>query len=68
MTLKEFLDKVKDLPPDTLLCTAEVEEAFGANVAAVEIVEDAKVDTLEADGREAIGLANGKDSVVVIRW
>ena len=38
-TLREFLKKVENLPPDTLLCIAEVDEAFAANVADVEIVE-----------------------------
>ena len=32
-TLREFLKAVENLPPDTLLCVAEVDEAFAAHVA-----------------------------------
>ena len=35
MTLRELMEQIKDLPPDTLVCAAEVDEAFGANVAGV---------------------------------
>ena len=67
-TLREFLKKVENLPPDTLLCVAEVDEAFAANVVEVEIVENAKAQNTKAEGVEAVELANGSQRVVVIRW
>ena len=67
-TLREFLKQVENLPPDTLLCVAEVDEAFAANVVEVEIVEDAKAQNTKAEGVEAVELANGSQRVVVIRW
>jgi hypothetical protein len=67
-TLREFLKQVENLPPDTLLCVAEVDEAFAANVVEVEIVEDAKAQDTKAEGVEAVELANGSQRVVVIRW
>jgi hypothetical protein len=67
-TLREFLKKVENLPPDTLLCVAEVDEAFAANVAQVEVVENANAQSKSADGTEAVELANGSQKVVVIRW
>ena len=68
MTLGEFLSKVKDLPPETLLCVAEVDEAFAANIAAIEPIEDAKAQSKKADGTESIELANGTEKAVIIRW
>ena len=41
MKLRDFLDQVRDLSPDTLLCIAEVDEAFAMNVARVEHLETA---------------------------
>ncbi len=67
-TLRDFLKQVENLPPDTLLCVAEVDEAFAAHVAEVEIIEDAKAQDLKAEGTEAVELGNGKQRVVVIRW
>ena len=67
-TLREFLKQVENLPPDTLLCVAEVDEAFAANVVEVEIIEDAKAQDTKAEGVEAVELANGSQRVVVIRW
>ena len=67
-TLREFLKQVENLPPDTLLCVAEVDEAFAANVVEVEIVEDANAQDTKAEGVEAVELANGNQRVVVIRW
>ena len=67
-TLREFLKQVENLPPDTLLCVAEVDEAFAANVVEVEIVENAKAQNTKAEGVEAVELANGSQRVVVIRW
>ncbi|WP_274426820.1 sugar phosphorylase [Chelativorans sp. YIM 93263] len=68
MTVGEVLEQLKDLPPDTLLCVAEIDEAFAVNVASVEIVEDAKAQSRQASGREAVELGHGDDQVVVIRW
>ena len=68
MTLRELMEQIKDLPPDTLVCAAEVDEAFGANVAGVEVLDDARVESKKPDGTESIELANGRDRVVVIRW
>ncbi len=67
-TLRDFLKQVENLPPDTLLCVAEVDEAFAANVVEVEIVEDANAQDTKAEGVEAVELANGSQRVVVIRW
>ncbi|MGN6549038.1 MAG: sugar phosphorylase [Pararhizobium sp.] len=67
MTLGEFLSKVKELPPETVLCVAELEEAFGLNVATVEILDNARVLNDAADGREAIELANGDRRALVLR-
>lgn len=67
MTLGEFLEYAKELPPETILSIAELGEAFGLNIAGVEIVEDAHVDTQDANGKEAIELANGTERVIVLR-
>jgi hypothetical protein len=67
-TLREFLKQVENLPPDTLLCVAEVDEAFAAHVAEIEIVENAKAQNSKAEGIEAVELGNGGQKVVVIRW
>jgi hypothetical protein len=67
-TLRDFLKQVENLPPDTLLCVAEVDEAFAAHVAEIEIIEDAKSQNRKAEGTEAVELGNGKERVVVIRW
>lgn len=42
MTLQDFMDQVKDPPPETVLCVDEVDEVSGMNVAALEVVNDAK--------------------------
>ncbi|TJX01947.1 MAG: sugar phosphorylase [Mesorhizobium sp.] len=68
MKLRELIDQVKDLPPDTLVCAAEIDEAFAANVAGIETVEGARIESRKPDGTEAVELANGNDRVVVIRW
>jgi hypothetical protein len=67
-TLRDFLKQVENLPPDTLLCVAEVDEAFAAHVAEVEIIEDAKLQNRKAEGTEAVELGNGNQRVVVVRW
>ena len=38
---------------------AEVDEAFAAHVAEVEIIEDAKEQNRKAEGTEAVELGNG---------
>jgi hypothetical protein len=68
MKLRELLDQVKDLPPDTLVCTAEVDEAYAANIARIETMENARIESRKPDGTEAVELANGNQKVVVIRW
>lgn len=68
MRLRDFLDQVRDLPPDTLLCVAEVDEAFAMNVASVEHLDTATTRHREADGTEAVNLTGGSDKVLVIRW
>jgi hypothetical protein len=67
MTLGDFLERVKGLPPDATLCTAELDEAYAFNIAAVEIVEDARVESRTAEGKEAIELANGETMAIVLR-
>ena len=67
-TLRDFLRQVQNLPPDTLLCVAEVDEAFAAHVEEVEIVENAKEQDRKAQGTKAVELGNGSQTVVVIRW
>lgn len=63
-TLRDFLKRVEALPPDTLLCVAELDEAFAAN----EVIENAKAQSTRTDGTEAIELENGNQTVIVIRW
>ena len=67
-TLRDFLKQVQNLPPDTLLCVAEVDEAFASHVEEIEIVEDAREQNGKSQGIEAIELGNGGQTVVVIRW
>ncbi|MGO4388423.1 sugar phosphorylase [Microvirga sp. 2YAF29] len=67
-TLREFLTQVEHLPPDTLLCVAEVDEVFATHVAEVDIVSDAKEQNRKAESMEAVELGNGKQTVIVIRW
>ena len=54
MKLRDFLDQVKDLPADTLLCTAEIDEAFAMNAASVEVIQSANPQSKTADGTEAV--------------
>ena len=68
MTLRDFFDQVTDLPPDTPICVAEVDEAAATNVAAVEIVRDARRQSGAADGTEAVEFGAGADTVIVLRW
>jgi hypothetical protein len=68
MRVHELRQQLKDLPDDALVCIAEVNEAFAANVAAVETVEDARLDGQAAEGTEAVELGHGKEKAVVLRW
>jgi hypothetical protein len=68
MTLREFLDRVKDVPDGAILCIAEVDEAFAANVAQVEVIDNARAERGDAADTEAVELGNGTDRVIVIRW
>ncbi|RDI53651.1 sugar phosphorylase [Microvirga subterranea] len=67
-TLRDLLKQVENLPPDTRVCVAEIDEAFAANIVQVEVVEGARIQSRVADGIEAVELANGSERVVVIRW
>ena len=68
MTVQDLLDRVRALPPETPVCVAEVDEAAGMNIAGLEVVRDARRQGAAADGAEAIELANGGETVVVLRW
>ncbi|RBP14040.1 hypothetical protein DFR50_11064 [Roseiarcus fermentans] len=68
MTLAELFEAVKDLPPETPVCVAEIDEAAGANVDGVEVVRDAKLESDAADATEAVEFGAGADTVVVLRW
>jgi hypothetical protein len=68
MKLGDFLKKVEGLSPDTILCVAEGDEAFGSEIAAVEILDNARQRSPEAADQEAVELANGSDKAVVLRW
>jgi hypothetical protein len=68
VTLREFLDLVRGAPEDAVICIAEVDEAFAADLAQVEIIDDAKTRRADAASTEAIELANGKDTAIVLRW
>ena len=68
MKLGDFLTKVEGLDPDTILCVAETDEAFGSEIQEVEILGNARQRSPEAADMEAIELANGRDKAVVIRW
>ncbi|HZH09380.1 MAG TPA: sugar phosphorylase [Microvirga sp.] len=67
-TLRDFLKIVENLPPDTLLCVAEVDEAFASHVEEFEIVENAKPQNRKSESIEAVELGNGNQRVLVIRW
>ena len=47
---------------------AEVDEAFGSEIEAVEVLDHARQRSPDAADMEAIELANGNDKAVVIRW
>ena len=68
MKVRELLNKLKEMSPDALVCVAELDEAFAANVAELELVRSARAINQEADGREAVDLSNGNEEALVIRW
>jgi hypothetical protein len=68
MKLSDFLKKVEGMDPDTILCVAEVDEAFGSEIEDVEILDNARQRSPDAADMEAIELANGDQKAVVIRW
>ncbi|MER9326684.1 sugar phosphorylase [Mesorhizobium sp. M0152] len=68
MMLRELMKQVENLPPETLVCTAEVDEVFGVNPAGVEVVNNARIGSRKSDGTEAVQLDGGSDKVIVIRW
>ncbi|HME85517.1 MAG TPA: hypothetical protein VKG91_13450 [Roseiarcus sp.] len=47
------------------MCIAEVS---GMNVAGLEVVNDAKLQSGEADGTEIVERGTGEETVVVVRW
>lgn len=61
MKLRDLMDQVKDLPADTLVCAAEIDEAFATNIAGMETVERARIESRKPDGTEAVELVNGSD-------
>jgi hypothetical protein len=68
MKLGDFLRKVEGMDPNTILCVAEVDEAFGSEIEDVEILDSARQRSPDAADMEAIELANGNQKAVVIRW
>ena len=68
MKLSDVLKKVEGMDPDTILCVAEVDEAFGSEIEDVEILDNARQRSPDAADMEAIELANGDQKAVVIRW
>ena len=68
MKLGDFLKQVEGLDPNTILCVAEVDEAFGSEIEDVEILDSARQRSPDAADMEAVELANGDQKAVVIRW
>ncbi|WP_046865032.1 hypothetical protein [Microvirga massiliensis] len=68
MKLADFLKKIEGLDPNTVLCVAEVDEAFGSEVADVEVVSNARQRSPDAADQENVELANGSETVIVVRW
>jgi hypothetical protein len=48
MKLGDFLEQIEGLDPDTILCVAEVDEAFGSEIDEVEIIDNARQRSPEA--------------------
>jgi hypothetical protein len=68
MKLGDFLKRVEGLDPNTILCVAEVDEAFASEIAQVEIIDNARQRSPDAADQEAVELANGDQKAVVLRW
>jgi hypothetical protein len=68
MKLGDFLKQVEGLDPNTILCVAEVDEAFGSEIEQVEILDNARQRSPDAADTEAVELGNGDQKAVVIRW
>ena len=68
MKLGDFLRKVEGMDPNTILCVAEVDEAFGSEIEQVEILNHARARSPDAADSEAVELGNGDQRAVVIRW
>jgi hypothetical protein len=68
MKLADFLKQVEGLAPDTILCVAEVDEAFGSEIASIEIIDNARERSDQAFEQEAIEFGSGDRKAVVLRW
>jgi hypothetical protein len=68
MKLGDFLKQVEGLDPNTILCVAEIDEAFGSEIQDVEILDTARQRSPDAAEMEAIEFADGNQKAVVIRW
>jgi hypothetical protein len=68
MKLGDFLKQVEGLDPNTIVCVAEVDEAFGSEIEQVEILDNARQRSPDAADTEAVELGNGDQKAVVIRW
>jgi hypothetical protein len=66
--LKDLLKKVEGLSAETVVCIAEVDEAFGSEIADVEVTNKARERSPDAAEQEKVDLTNGDQTVVVIRW
>jgi len=66
--VRELAERLKDLPQDAPICVAEIDEAFAADVAAIELVENARTGMQQDHRPETVELAEGNEKVVVIRW
>ncbi len=68
MKLGDFLKQVEGLPPETILCVAEIDEAFGSEIASIDVIDNARQRSPDAADMEAVELGNGDQKAVVIRW
>ncbi|WEX07229.1 sugar phosphorylase [Chelativorans sp. AA-79] len=67
MKVRELLDRLKDAPPEAQVLVAEVDEAFAADIVAVDLIEHARRGS-PGRGGETVELAEGSEEVIVIRW
>jgi hypothetical protein len=68
MKLGDFLKQVEGLDPNTILCVAEVDEAFGSEIAQVEIIDNARQRSPDAADQEAVEFGSGQEKAVILRW